>query len=226
MSLITLSLGRCEYATTLAMQEELVARKLAGDANDYLLMLEHEPVYTLGRGADAADLLGAGERLRVAVYRVGRGGGVTFHGHGQMVAYPIVTLPKAGRDVHRYVRALEDVLMAVCADFGVTARRQDGNTGVWVGERKIASIGVGVRRWTTYHGVALNVATDLSFFAAIVPCRMPEARMTSLRRELGCEPSMVEVEAAFERRFRLAFHFEAETADVTTTMIGKAAVGV
>jgi len=207
MNLVVRDLGLCTYAAALALQEELVARKVAGSDDDYLLLLEHEPVYTLGRGADAQDLRGADELLGVPMFRVGRGGGVTFHGPGQLVAYPIITLPHAGRDVHRYVRTLEDVLIDVCGNFGIAAQRRSGQTGVWVGAAKIASIGVGVRRWTTFHGVALNVSTDLRFFDHIVSCRMPDVRMTSIARECGRAPSMDDVRAAFVRHFRAAFGY-------------------
>jgi len=221
MGLVVYDLGLCAYAGALAFQEELVARKVGDaavvdtvgdpavstDAADYLLLLEHEPVYTLGRGADAADLLGADERLAVPVFRVSRGGGVTFHGPGQLVAYPILTLAYAGRDVHRYVRRLEEVTIGVCAAFGIAAQRRDGITGVWVGDAKIASIGVGVRRWTTFHGVALNVSTDLRFFESIVACRMPQVRMTSMARELRVAPPMTEVRATFVERFRSEFGY-------------------
>jgi lipoate-protein ligase B len=206
MELIVRDLGTCPYADALALQEELVARKIAGDAVDYLLVLEHEPVYTLGRGADAADLLGADVALGIPAFRIGRGGGVTFHGPGQLVAYPIVGLAH-GRDVHRYVRALEEVLIRTCAAFAITACRHDGLTGVWVDEAKIASIGVGVRRWTTLHGVALNVSTDLRFFTQVVPCRMPAVRMTSMALELGTAPAMAEVQRALVAAFRSVFGY-------------------
>lgn len=207
MALLVHNLGVCDYGRALALQGELVERKIAGARNDYLLLLEHPPVYTLGRGADAQDLLGADQRVGVPVFRVGRGGGVTYHGPGQLVAYPILTLSGGGRDIHRYVRTLEDVLIAVCADFGIAAERRAGLTGVWVGAAKIASIGVGVRRWTTFHGIALNVSTDLSFFSHIVPCRMPNVRMTSMHLELGAAPSMAEVTASFVRNVRAAFGY-------------------
>jgi lipoyl(octanoyl) transferase len=210
MELIVRDLGTCPYADALALQEELVARKIAGDPHDYLLVLEHEPVYTLGRGADAADLLGADVTLGIPAFRIGRGGGVTFHGPGQLVAYPIVRLGH-GRDVHRYVRALEEVLIHTCAVFGITARRRNALTGVWVGEAKIASIGVGVRRWTTLHGVALNVSTDLRFFARVVPCRMPDVRMTSMGRELGTAPAMADAQHAFVAAFRSVFGYHEAT---------------
>jgi lipoyl(octanoyl) transferase len=205
MGLTVRDLGRCTYAAALELQEQLVAGKIAGDPGDYLLLLEHEPVYTLGRGADTADLLAADQRLAVPVFRVSRGGGATFHGPGQLVAYPIVTLRSGGRDVHRYVRKLEEVLIGVCADFGLAGERREGLTGVWVEDAKIASIGVGVRRWTTFHGVALNVSTDLRFFEHIIPCRMPEVRMTSMAVELGSAPAMAAVRDAVVRRFGTVF---------------------
>jgi lipoyl(octanoyl) transferase len=207
MALVVADLGLCAYPAALALQEELLARKHGGDGTDHLLLLEHEPVYTLGRGADTQDLRGADHS--VPVFRVGRGGGATFHGPGQLVAYPIITLRHGGRDVHRYVRRLEDVLIATCADFDVAAGRQEGLTGVWVGGAKIASIGIGVRRWTTYHGSALNVSTDLRFFSQIIPCGMPDVRMTSLALELRTAPPMAAVAARFERRFRAAFGYDA-----------------
>src|SRR5499425_805928 len=137
-------LGQVAYGEALALQEALVAARAAGEsADDVLLLLEHPSVYTLGRGADAADLCGAPERLGVPVYRVGRGGGATFHGPGQLVGYPIVHLRAAGRDVHRYVRTLETALVDTCAEFGVVAEAPAGQTGVWAGGAKIASIGIG-----------------------------------------------------------------------------------
>lgn len=210
MSLRVHHLGRIEYGRALALQQDLVTRKLAGDDVNHLLLLEHDPVYTLGRGANEADLCCADERLGVPVFRVGRGGGVTFHGPGQLVAYPILTLPKAGRDVHRYVHNLEDVLIAVCAEFSVAARRHPDEIGVWVEGRKIASIGVGVRRWTTLHGVSLNVSTDLAFFSAVVPCRTPGLPMTSLQQELGWAPSMATVEEVFVDCFYRVFGIASE----------------
>jgi len=208
--LVVRDLGRCPYASVLALQDELVARKIDGERADYLLLLEHEPVYTLGRGADLADLCGADQRLGVSVHRVGRGGGVTFHGPGQLVAYPIVSLMRGGRDVHRYVRQLESVLLRACAAFGVAATRRDGLAGAWVADRKIAAVGIGVRRWTTSHGVALNVDADLRFFEAVVPCRVPGMRVTSLAQELATgAPPMDAVQAVFEQEFRAVFGYAA-----------------
>lgn len=150
--------------------------------------MEHPPVITLGRGAREAHLLlpeGELARQGVEVARVGRGGDITWHGPGQLVGYPIVDLEPLGRDLHRFLRLLEAVLIGALATFGVTALRVPGKTGVWVAGAKIASIGVAVRRWVSWHGFALNVAADLSGFAAIVPCGLPGVEMTSLERLLG-----------------------------------------
>ena len=190
-------LGRVAYPEALALQEAILAARIDGAGGDELLLLEHPPVYTLGRGADAVDLRGAPERLGVPVYRVGRGGGATFHGPGQLVAYPIVRLRAAGRDVHRYVRMLEAALIATCARFAVTAAAPAGQTGIWVAERKIGAIGIGVRRGVAYHGVALNVSTDLAYFAHIVPCRTSGMAVTSLLELLGSAPSVATVGAVF-----------------------------
>ncbi len=195
------------YQDALGLQESIMADKHRGDADDVLLLVEHPPVYTLGRGADEADLQGAPERLGVPVFRVGRGGGVTFHGPGQLVAYPIVTLRHGGRDVRRYVRNLEQMLLDVCAEFGIPALRREGQPGLWAAGGKIASIGIGVRRWTTFHGIALNVSTDVSFFQAVVPCRMPDLVMTSMALELGQPPPMARVKESLVSRFRAIFGY-------------------
>jgi lipoate-protein ligase B len=190
-------LGRVAYAEALALQEALLAARIDGSGRDELLLLEHPPVYTLGRGADAADLRGAPQRLGVPVYRVGRGGGATFHGPGQLVAYPIVRLRAAGRDVHGYVRTLEAALIATCARFGTTASAPSGQTGIWVGARKIGAIGIGIRRGIAWHGVALHVTTDLSYFDHIVPCRTAGMAVTSLSQVLGWAPPLATVGSVF-----------------------------
>ena len=175
--------GRVPYEIALAWQEALVARRLDGGP-DVLLVLEHPPVYTLGRGADAR-FLGAAAEGDIPVVRVGRGGQVTYHGPGQLVGYPIVGLRDLRPDVRWYVRGLEEVLISALADLGIAAERRPGLTGVWVGPRKIGSIGVAIRRWVTWHGFALNVALDVSGFAAITPCGIDGVVMTSVAREGG-----------------------------------------
>src|SRR5262249_48277250 len=163
-SLRCIDLGLMEYSQALAVQEDLVQRHGRGEGGDTLLLLEHPPVFTLGRGGNEKNVR---TPRHVPVYRVSRGGDVTFHGPGQLVGYPILDLHNHGRDVHAYLRLLEAVLIAVIAEYGISAHRKDGLTGVWVGERKIASIGVGVRRWIAFHGFALNVDPDLSYFTDI-----------------------------------------------------------
>ena len=189
-------LGRRSYDEVLALQESRLAAVIDG-APETLLLLEHPPVYTLGRGADAADLRGAPDRLGVPWFRIGRGGGATFHGPGQLVAYPIVRLRAAGRDVHGYVRALEGALVDTCAAFGITAAAPVGKTGVWVGPRKIASIGIGVRRGVAWHGIALNVSTDLAYFDAITVCRSAGLRMVNLAELTEPVPALDAVGTAF-----------------------------
>jgi lipoyl(octanoyl) transferase len=178
-------LGRLGYEEALALQEEIVRSKIADPAReDELLLLEHEPVYTIGRTPDRTSLRDPAT-LPFPLVTISRGGQATYHGPGQLVGYPILDLKPRGADLHRYLRGLEDLLIEVCASFGVRAGRREGLTGTWIGERKIASIGVGVRRWISLHGFALNVCGDLAPFSAITPCGLPGVEMTSLERETG-----------------------------------------
>ncbi len=178
-------LGRIGYAEALALQESIVAEKIADAARpDELLLLEHDPVFTIGRTPDRSSLRDPAT-LPHPLITISRGGQATFHGPGQLVGYPILDLNARGRDLHVYLRQLEDFLVGVCAHFGVAAQRRDGLTGTWVGEKKIASIGVGVRRWVSLHGFALNVCGDLAPFDEITPCGIAGVEMTSLERECG-----------------------------------------
>ena len=184
-------LGRVRYADAHRLQEDLLARRTRGEIGDTLLLLEHDPVVTLGRGAKPGHVLLTAETLAargVDLVETGRGGDVTFHGPGQLVAYPIFDLKPDRCDVRRFVRDLEDVMIAVSARFGVTAERFPGYVGIWVrddyGNRKIGAIGVRISRWVTMHGFALNVTTDLSGFSLIVPCGISGQGVTSLEREL------------------------------------------
>jgi lipoyl(octanoyl) transferase len=170
-------LGRIDYQGALELQNGLAASRQLNDVADTLLLLEHPHVYTLGRGADERFILNPAD---IPVYRVSRGGQVTYHGPGQLIGYPIVKLESAERDVIRYLRRLEQVLIESLAMLGIKTQRRAGLTGVWIGQEKIASIGVGFRRWVSLHGFALNVTTDLSFFDAIVPCGIADCRMTSI----------------------------------------------
>jgi lipoyl(octanoyl) transferase len=181
-------LGRLPYAAGLELQAQLVADRQAGRAPDILLLLEHDPVFTLGRSARRENVLLAEDTLRARgfdVFDTGRGGDVTYHGPGQVVGYPILDLSPDRRDVHRYVWALEEVMIRACRDYGVDAERVSGLTGVWVGEQKIGAIGVRIARWVTSHGFAFNVTTDLAPFDLIVPCGIRGRGVTSLARLLG-----------------------------------------
>jgi lipoyl(octanoyl) transferase len=192
-------LGRMQFAEALALQEEIVARKRADrSAPDELLLLEHEPVYTIGRTPDQSSLLGA-LHLPHPLFPINRGGQATYHGPGQLMGYPIVDLRRCGQDLHRYLRWLEQLLIDLLAEYKISAAQRDGLTGVWAGERKIASIGVGVRHWITMHGFALNVGGDLSPFHQIVPCGISNVTMTSMELEAGKPFSVVDVAAASEK---------------------------
>ncbi len=181
-------LGRVAYARGLELQEQLVAERQAGRVPDQLLLLEHDPVFTLGRNARSENVLLPAEALRergFEVFETGRGGDVTYHGPGQLVGYPILDLSPDRRDVHRYVRDLEEVMMRTCADYALAASRVAGLTGTWLGDEKIGAIGVRIARWVTSHGFAFNVGTDLAAFDLIVPCGIRERGVTSLERRLG-----------------------------------------
>ena len=204
--LVVRRLGRVPYARGLEIQESLVAERQAGRVADQLLLLEHDPVFTLGRNARRENVLLSADALRERgfdVFDTGRGGDVTYHGPGQVVAYPVFDLAPDRRDVHRYVRDLEEVMIRTCAGYGIEAGRVPGLTGAWVGQDKIGAIGVRIARWVTSHGFAFNVSTDLSAFDLIVPCGIRGRGVTSLERLLR-RPVAVE-----EVMDRLATHFAA-----------------
>jgi len=213
-------LGRVEFAHALVLQEEIVARK-RNDASmeDQLLLLEHEPVYTIGRTPDQSSLSATGphtgrirpqaKRIRRGelgaphlphpLFAINRGGQATYHGPGQLVGYPIIDLRRCGHDLHKYLRWLEQLLIEVLAEHGIAATQRESLTGVWVEDRKIASIGVGVRHWITMHGFALNVCGDLSPFNHIVPCGIDNVAMTSMEKETGAAFSVLDVEMVVEK---------------------------
>jgi lipoyl(octanoyl) transferase len=190
-------LGTVPYQPTWELQDELAQQRRERRIGDRLLLLEHFPVYTIGRGGNERNLLATPERLReigAEFVRIDRGGDITFHGPGQLVAYPIVEL-RDPLDLRRYVRALEAAIIATAESFGVPAHRSEGLTGVWVeGDRKLAAIGVRVKRGVTTHGLALNVNTDLRWFAEMIPCGIHDKEVTGLARELGRPIEMAEVE--------------------------------
>lgn len=185
MTIEVIPLGRMEYQAALELQNRLVNELLTGRGGEKLLLLEHEPVYTIGRTRDRSSLRNS-MHLPHRVIETNRGGQATYHGPGQLVGYPILNLNRRGRDLHRYLRFLEEFLIEFCSFHGVQARRCLGLTGVWVKNRKIASIGVGVRKWISMHGFAINIyQSALSHFANIVPCGITNVEMTSLESEIG-----------------------------------------
>ena len=192
-------LGRTEFDDALALQEKIVAKKREDPSHaDELLLLEHEPVYTIGRTPDQSSLLG-GAHLPHPLFAINRGGQATYHGPGQLMGYPIIDLRRYGQDLHRYLRWLEAMLIDLLAEHGIDASRRESLTGVWIGDRKIASIGVGVRYWITMHGFALNVCGDLSPFDHIVPCGINNVMMTSMEKETGRAFSLAGVAASLEK---------------------------
>jgi lipoyl(octanoyl) transferase len=202
-------LGRVEFARALALQEEIVLNKRDDcSVEDQLLLLEHEPVYTIGRTPDRSSLsatrrirrgeLGAAH-LPHLLFAINRGGQATYHGPGQLMGYPIIDLRRCGQDLHKYLRWLEQLLIDLLAEYGIAASRRESLTGVWVGDRKIASIGVGVRHWITMHGFALNVSGDLSPFNHIVPCGINNVAMTSMEKETGVAFSVTRVAGSIEK---------------------------
>ena len=195
-----------DFVRALALQEKIVAQKRNHRAlQDELLLLEHEPVYTIGRTPDRSSLLGAAH-LPHPLFSINRGGQATYHGPGQLIGYPIIDLRRCGQDLHKYLRWLEQLLIDFLARYEIAASRRESLTGVWVAERKIASIGVGVRHWITMHGFALNVCDDLSPFDHIVPCGINDVAMTSIEKETGKMLTVADVARAVEqvalRRFK------------------------
>jgi lipoate-protein ligase B len=205
------------YEDALRLQLRLRDRCIAEPGGrDYLLLVEHPPTITIGRRGRRADVLGEPGRLAargVSVVETNRGGQVTFHGPGQLVVYPILDLTPRGPDLRRYLHELEAWLVRLCRSYGVPARPGGPHTGVWVDGRKIASIGIAVRRWVAYHGVALNVSTDLSSFDLIVPCGLPGVTMTSMERELGTAPPLCEVARRASEYFADDFGLQLAHAD-------------
>ncbi len=200
-------LGRIGYEQALARQDELVLHKVdAPEAADHLLLLEHEPVYTIGRTSDQSSLRVA-EALPHPLVKVSRGGQATYHGPGQLVGYPIVDLRTRGQDLHAYLRSLEEVLIIALQELGIPAERKDALTGVWVRGRKVASIGVGVRRWVSMHGFALNVNGNLAPFEHITPCGLSGVMMTTVEIEAGRLISVEEMSGMVAQSFRAIFGY-------------------
>ena len=198
-------LGRMDYLSALELQERLIKLKKSESISDILLFVEHPHVYTIGRGGDLSNVLAAQD---IPVHRTSRGGDVTYHGPGQLVVYPIIGLhSKLRKDVHRYLSNLESAAVRTLQDFSLDASRRPPYTGIWIDNKKIAAIGVAVRRSITYHGLALNVNTDLAYFDRIIPCGLSWAEVTSMAKELGKEQSAKSVKDRFLDRFAKAFGY-------------------
>ena len=206
-SLDVIRLGRKAYEKVWDRQKKLVDERRMGIVPDTLILVEHDPVYTLGKNSNENHLLKSRD-VHIPVYQIERGGDVTFHGPGQLVGYPILDLHHHRLSVSWYMRTLEEMLIRTVGQFGIEARRREGLTGVWVGEEKIAALGVRLSRWVSMHGFALNVNTDLEFFDGIIPCGIFEHDVTSMSQILGKEVSMVEVEETLVTIFRLLFSFQ------------------
>ena len=204
-------LGTISYPECLSLQGKLAKLRLAGEIEDTLLLLEHTPVITLGAAGGEDNLLAEPERLRhagVEVFHTDRGGNITYHGPGQLVAYPIFDLRTHGRDVHLFLRNLEQIVVDCLADFGVAGETEEGYTGVWVGGEKICSIGIAVRRWISYHGFALNISPNFDHWSLIHPCGLVDRRVTSLARAIGECPDMDAVKRCVVAKFAEVFELK------------------
>jgi lipoate-protein ligase B len=209
--LAVVELGRRDYASVLALQEQAHAARIRGDVPDTLFLVEHDPVITLGRAAKQEHVLASPEHLRergIELHEIGRGGDVTYHGPGQLVAYPIFDLKPDRCDVRRYVRSLEQVMLQVAESYGLTPQRIEGMTGAFVDQRKYGALGVRISRWVTMHGIAINVSTDLDAFSLIVPCGLRTTTVTSLGRETGREITLADAQARVVEQFVEVFGYK------------------
>lgn len=194
-------LGRVNYSDGLDLQNELVEQRQKGEIEDTVLLLEHEPVYTIGRTRDQSSL-NLEKALPHPVFEVNRGGQATYHGPGQLVGYLILDLVPYGKDLHTYLRELESILIDFTSEFGINAQRREGLTGVWAETRKLASIGVGVRKWVSMHGFGLNISSDLSGYESIIPCGISDVSMTSISSEIDREVTVKEAVDSIEPLIR------------------------
>lgn len=210
------------YENGMKLQQRLAEMRQRDEISDQLLLLEHPPVITLGRGGDVRNLLASPDMLRqqrVRFFETTRGGDITYHGPGQIVGYPIVHLGEGSRDVRKYVTKLEEVLIRTVAEYGITAARVDGKRGIWVGDNKIAAIGVRIARWVTSHGWALNVSTNLDHFRLITPCGIQGTGVTSIEKEIGRRIPVDEVRRALAAKFSEIFERELVPRDEVIRLI-------
>lgn len=200
------------YSDAWKLQREIFDEVVSGITSDTLILLEHDHTYTLGKIADKKNLLASEAQLKDAninIFEIDRGGDITYHGPGQVVGYPIINLKNWKQDTHKYLRALEEVIIKTCNEYNISAGRNTEHTGVWIEDRKIAAIGIKVSRWVTMHGFAFNVNTDLSYFNGIIPCGIKDKTVTSLKAELKSEIPIEEVKEKLLKNFVDIFEFEA-----------------
>jgi len=218
-------LGTIDYKDAWDLQKNLFNSRYKKEINDTLLLLEHPHTYTLGKTADRNNLIAEDKFLnqnKISVYDIDRGGDITYHGPGQIVGYPIISLTGWKKDTHKYLRAIEEVIIKTCAEYNIAAGRNQEYTGVWVGDKKIAAIGIKVSRWITMHGFAFNVNTDLSLFDGIIPCGIKEKSVTSLQNELGRVIEINEVKTFILEKFTEVFDYSpAEIKDLDEFLISE-----
>ena len=210
-TLIYSDLDTIGYKEAWDLQHELLKQRKDKKIGDVFLMLEHPHTYTLGKTADKKNLVGSKEYLeenKISVFEIDRGGDITYHGPGQIVGYPIISLNEWQNDTHKYLRALEEVLILTCKEYGLDTGRNEKYTGVWIGNRKIAAIGIKISNWISMHGFAFNVNTDLSLFNGIIPCGISDKEVTSLAKELGREISLSEVKGMLLKNFSEVFQYD------------------
>ena len=203
-------LGKIDYQEAWDLQRELFDKRYKNELHDILLLLEHNHTYTLGKTADKNNLIGSRSYLEeneISVYDIDRGGDITYHGPGQIVGYPIISLENWKKDTHKYLRAIEEVIIRTCCDFGINSSRNEKFTGVWVDDKKIAAIGIKVSRWITMHGFAFNVNTDLKYFNGIIPCGIKDKAVTSLENELNQKMNLETVKNLLVKHFKDVFDY-------------------
>ena len=226
-SLYMVKLGRTNYKDTWDLQKKLVELRFQGKIPDVLLVTEHEPVLTMGRGTAKSNLLVPRAELEsrgVELYQIERGGDITFHGPGQLVLYPILDLAKRGRDLHKYLRDLEEVVILTLKEYDLTATLKKGLTGVWVNNHKLAAIGVAVSHWISYHGLALNVNTDLDYFKLINPCGITQFPVGSIASMVGKEIDFAETENLLTENFAEHFGYHVKSVGHIDDITGELAV--
>ncbi|NNJ51614.1 MAG: lipoyl(octanoyl) transferase LipB [Ignavibacteriaceae bacterium] len=204
------NVGFIDYKEAWDLQRVIFNRRLNSEIEDVLILLEHPNTYTLGKTADRENLKGNQEFLnsnKISVYDIDRGGDITYHGPGQIVGYPIIDLNNWEKDTHKYLRALEEVIIKTCSDYRLNCERNLQHTGVWIEDRKIAAIGIKVSRWVTMHGFAFNVNTDLNLFNGIIPCGIQDKSVTSLKNELRREINIEEVKEKLIKHFNEIFSY-------------------